>query len=180
MRAYVTPLIAQDSYEFHDKNDINSANFFEPEDEGATLLTVGQRCTVFKPAQGVDWWPACVLAVHTDDDDDDSGANATYTVEFLSGYHLGDVETDVQRSDIDSTRPFRHWAGEWRREMGERLFLGHDQADTRYGESPVNIEENNTAQQTENEKDGDPNAANSTNNWHTRWRAQIGQRLYGL
>lgn len=174
------PALSMDSYQFHDKEDIDAGNCFEPEDEGATLLNVGQRCAVFKPAHGVDWWPASVLAVHPSEDDD--SASATYTVEFLSGYYLGDVDTDVSRNNIDSTRPFRHWAGRWRREMGAHLFLGNGQVDTPYrdmaskwhsdwyedigkylyGDSQLKVEED----------------VKSTENWHLRWQREIGNFLF--
>ena len=196
LRAYVTIPNAQDSYEFHDKEDINTGDCFEPEDEGATLLTVGQRCAVFKPAHSVDWWPACVLAVHPSEDDD--SASATYTVEFLSGYYLGDVDTDVPRSNIDSTRPFKHWTGRWHREMGAHLFLGNGQVDTPYrdmaskwhsdwyedigkylyGDNQLKVEEDNIAQQTDNEEEGDLDVAKSPENWHLRWQREIGNMLF--
>ena len=139
-------LCLQDSFEFQDKDSLNLASCFEPVDDSPTLLKVGQQCEVFKPAHGVDWWPGRILTVKPADSD----ANATYTVEFLSGYYLGDVDTDVPRNNIDASRPFRNWMGAWRGEVGKYLFgLGVGGA-----------------------------TQNGPDDWTSKWEQEVGKHLF--
>lgn len=142
-----------DSYEFHDKDAMNLASYFEAEDDGAILLKAGQKCDVFRPAYGVDWWPGRILAVNSADSD----ANATYTVEFLSGYYLGDMATEVSRSNIDASRPFRNWMGTWRGEVGQHLFEG----------SGLGV-----GKATQN------SAGRRDDDWASRWEREVGQHLF--
>jgi len=169
-----------DSYGFQDKDSLNLASCFEPEDDSAILLKVGQRCDVFKPAHGVDWWPGRILTVNPADSD----ANATYTVEFLSGYYFGDVDTDVPRNNIDASRPFRNWMGEWRGEVGQYLFgLGvggatQNGADDWTSKWEQQVGQHLFAANEVADTEGQE-ALNTGADWKSKWRQEVGQYLFG-
>lgn len=147
------------AYRFQDKNAVDVQIYFESEVGSAATksapLLAGQRCEVFKPAHGQDWWPTRILAVSPNGD---SNSAATYTVEFLSGYYLGDVDTDVQRCSIDVNRRGKDWVSEWRRQVGQSLFKLPEKAGT----------------------DAHVAVNRRRKDWVGEWWCQIGQDLFKL
>lgn len=170
--------LSLDSYAFQDKDSLNLASCFEPADDSPTLLKVGQQCEVFKPAHGVDWWPGRILTINPADSD----ANATYTVEFLSGYYLGDVDTDVPRNNIDGSRPFRNWMGAWRGEVGKYLFgLGVGGATQNGADDWTSKWEQEVGQHLFAGKEGthtEGQGLNTGAGWKSKWRQEVGQYLF--
>ena len=135
---------------------------------------------MFKPAHGVDWWPGRILTVNPADSD----ANATYTVEFLSGYYFGDVGTDVPRNNIDASRPFRNWMGEWRGEVGQYLFgLGVGGATQNGADDWTSKWEQQVGQHlfaaNEVANTEGQEALNTGADWKSKWRQEVGQYLFG-